>query len=186
MVPVLGVILAGGKSSRMGEEKATLLRHNESMLDYTQRILKKAGVSRVVISGDKYDVCDIYPNLGPLSGVFSVLKKYQPKAMLIVPIDLPFIEEETLTQLMNVGASTQLASSYDDHSLPLYLPNSGYLDLWLTNRLKLSSSRGPSFKELFAAIPSQKVELTNAKALINCNTPKQWQLANQQIELDNE
>lgn len=186
MESVLGVILAGGKSSRMGEEKAALLRNNESMLAYTHRILKSAGINRVTVSGDKYDVSDIYPNLGPLSGIFSVLKKYQPEAMLIVPIDLPFIDEETLKPLMIMGASTQLACSYDDHSLPLYLPNSGYLDLWLTNRLKQSSNKGPSFKELFAAIPSQKVKLANAKALTNCNTPKQWQLANQQIELDNE
>jgi len=186
MNSVLGVILAGGKSSRMGEEKATLLRNNESMLTYTHRILKNTGVDRVTVSGDKYDVSDIYPNLGPLSGIFSVLKKYQPEAMLIVPIDLPFIDEETLKPLMVMGASNQLACSYDEHSLPLYLPNSGYLDLWLTNRLKQNSIKGPSFKELFAAIPSHKMKLANHKALTNCNTPAQWQLANQQIESNNE
>jgi len=186
MKSILGVVLAGGKSTRMGQDKAQLLRHNETMLSFTERALKSVGIEQVVVSGERHGIADTYPNLGPLSGIYSVLGQYQPDAMLIVPVDLPLIDHDTLKGLLNFGLSTEKACSYHQHSLPLFLPNSGYLNLWLTQRLKQSSVRGPSFKELFNAVPSQQFKAPNEKALSNCNTVEQWQRACRELEFNYE
>ena len=74
------IVLAGGKSSRMGENKALLTFEGEPLLARIGNCLEDLG-HEVYIAGKKaeYDVfpypqiADIYPNKGPLGGIYSAL-----------------------------------------------------------------------------------------------------------------
>jgi molybdopterin-guanine dinucleotide biosynthesis protein A len=78
---ITGLILAGGKSSRMGEDKGFLLRNGKPFIQYSIDALTPL-VSEIIIVSDhpKYDVFrlkrinDITKNSGPVAGICSGLE----------------------------------------------------------------------------------------------------------------
>jgi molybdopterin-guanine dinucleotide biosynthesis protein A len=205
----LGVVLAGGKSSRMGTNKALLMRENtavngqargkENMLSYSKSLLKNIGINNIVVSGyvDGTDVnsenyvTDQFADLGPMGGIYSVIKKYQPKSLLILPVDLPLMTKETLSQLKIKGELAQKACFFTDHFLPLYLPNNAFVEQFFTTHfmqylqgntsgLTKSNSKtkkGPSIRSMFAQVPHQALAIKSSQCLFNSNTPQEWQQA---------
>jgi len=208
----LGVVLAGGKSSRMGTDKALLMRSrsadfgqslgHESMLSYSQGLLKNIGIEKVVISGDvkgdnaESSVTDEFAELGPMGGIYSVIKKYQPKSLLILPVDLPLMTKETLQQLKIKGQLTQKACFFTDHFLPLYLPNNAFVEQFFTsnftplrygkksalNEKTNKNKNGPSIRSMLAQVPHQTLALQSTQCLFNSNTPQEWQQAQLRIK----
>ena len=191
----LGVVLAGGLSSRMGQDKAQLLRSNDSthstpsmysMLEFSKQLLSDSGINNVVVSGDNYDVPDKIKQNGPVGGILSVLAKYpQAKSLLILPVDLPFMTAMALTDLRLKGELSQKATYFAEHNIPLYLPNNGYLELFLGNAFKQGAlkqgKKGPSIRALLAQVPHQAIPSSDANTLFNSNTPQQWQQAKKQF-----
>ncbi len=204
----LGIVLAGGLSTRMGENKANLqhfavkanLPNNPScnqqsnMLEFSQQTLKNSGINNVVVSGDNYEVTDNYKNLGPIAGIYSVIQQYRPKAVLVMPVDLPLMTCDILQNLKLKGELSQKACFYDNHYLPLYLPVNSLTELTFSQlfshmnnningsaTIKNNSTRheikGPSMRQFLSQLPHQRLVLKNEKSLFNCNTPQQWQQA---------
>lgn len=190
----LGVVLAGGLSSRMGQDKASLHHINSSMLEFSKQILTDSGINNVVVSGDNYEVPDQIKQSGPVGGILSVLSRFpHVKSLLILPVDLPFITTKALTDLRMKGELSQKATYFTDHHIPLYLPNNAYLELFLTqaftgqtnNQDKNSrfSVKGPSIKGLLTQIPHQSIQINDANTLFNSNTPDDWRHVKKQFSL---
>lgn len=177
----LGVVLAGGQSSRMGQDKASLMRERISMLEFSQKILKDAGVQQVIVSeNDKQNhagVTDLITNAGPLGGIYSVLQKFQPKALLILPVDLPLIDAKAIKALKQAGELSNKACFYQDAFLPIYLPNNAQLALFFNNAFQNFSGKGPSIRSLLKQVPHKSLAISNQQTLFNANTPQDWQLA---------
>ena len=193
----LGVVLAGGKSSRMGQDKANLQRDQENMLSYSKSVLKAAGSSQVVVSGDEHGISDIISNIGPLGGIQSVISQFKPKALLILPVDLPLMTAAELARLKQIGELSQSACFFTDNYLPLYLPVNAYVEQFFTQPLtqnnlahktddKLTSKRGlkgPSVRSLLNQVPHKVIQAKNTQSLFNTNTPEQWQQAQHLLSL---
>ncbi|WP_440874591.1 molybdenum cofactor guanylyltransferase [Thalassotalea sp. PLHSN55] len=181
----LGIVLAGGQSSRMGQDKSQLMRNQENMLNFSQQLLVDAGIAQTVISGSQHQndnaIADVIEQAGPLGGIYSVMQKHQPKAVLILPIDLPLMTSQALKQLKLTGELSQKACFYQDNFLPLYLPNNGLLELFFQQAFPQSgqgfSGKGPSIKGLLKQLPHQTLTASNQQTLFNTNTPEQWQQA---------
>lgn len=178
----LGVVLAGGKSSRMGKDKALLSLNGERLLDRSVALLNKTGVDQTIISGDIHGEQDQLAHIGPLGGIYTALAKYQPNALLIIPVDLPFIDLATLQQLKNTGQLSNKASYYQQHYLPLYLPNNSFCQAFFTKNIAgqptLTSTRKTtkySVRSMLSQLPHQELTLKNTHALFNANTPQDWQ-----------
>ncbi|MBU2870365.1 molybdenum cofactor guanylyltransferase [Colwellia sp. E2M01] len=157
-IDCLGVILAGGLSSRMGQDKAQLTRDSvngnsaQSMLDFSKQLLLDAGISTVVISGDQHQIPDLLPQSGPVGGIYSVLNHYlkqypehlQPKSLLILPVDLPLMTASAIAELRLKGELSQKATFFSDtqqqaHHIPLFLPNNAFLHNFLSQAFKQES-----------------------------------------------
>ncbi len=196
----LGVVLAGGLSSRMGQDKARLNRNNRSMLEFSKQVLSDSGLSHIVVSGDNYDVPDKIKQTGPVSGILSVLSHFpQAKSLLILPVDLPFMTAKALADLRLKGELSQKATYFEGHNIPLYLPNNAYLEIFLAQAFtekeksnQLDSSqfkdsrfkvRGPSIKSLLNQIPHQAIQSGDVNILFNTNTPQEWQQAKKLFNL---
>ncbi len=175
----LGVVLAGGLSSRMGQDKATLIRNDVDMLNYSKQLLTKSGIDNVVVSGKSHDVQDLVKNAGPVGGIFSVIERYRPAAILVLPVDLPLMNTEALSKLKLTGELSQKACFYNDNYLPLYLPINAYVEQFLQQAFaqQQTSGRGPSIRQLLKHVPSQEITPAQPNVLFNANTPEQWQQA---------
>lgn len=184
----LGVVLAGGLSSRMGQDKATLAYKNTDMLNFSKQLLIDSGLKNVVVSGDRHQVQDLIKNAGPVGGIYSVIQQHKPKAILVLPVDLPLMKARALTQLRLKGELSNKACFFEDHNIPLYLPNNGYLELFLAQAFKVMGSNeshltkgtntkrnGPSIKSLLAQVPHLSLTPEKSTLLFNTNTPAQWQ-----------
>ena len=190
----LGVVLAGGLSSRMGQDKAKLLRDKHSMLAFSKQILLESGISNVVISGDNYQIPDNVKESGPVGGILSVLSRFPHiKSLLILPVDLPLMKASALTELRVKGELSHKATYFKGHNIPLFLPNNSYVELFLAQAFTPSSctaetqegrrfkNKGPSIKALLNQIPHQAIHCNDSNMLFNTNTPEEWQQARKQF-----
>ncbi len=203
-VECLGVVLAGGLSSRMGENKAMLRRNNTSMLSFSKNLLLQCGVDQIVVSGglslsqennlglNAEIMPDKIEHAGPVGGIYSVLQQCNPKALLILPVDLPLMTADALNKLKTTGELSQKASYFDDHHIPLYLPNNAFLGMFLSkafttlteNMGDSSQKNAPSIKKMLLQVPHLSIKSPQVKTLFNSNTPTQWQEAQRLFNLN--
>jgi molybdopterin-guanine dinucleotide biosynthesis protein A len=131
--PVYGLVLAGGKSRRMGHDKALLDHNGQSQLAYVVGVLD-ACVEKVFVStrADQADdeqraqyaqIVDGYDDLGPVAGILSALEEKPGVDWLVVACDLPNIDEQTIRYLLEQRggeqAFTAFTSSHDGLPEPL-------------------------------------------------------------------
>ena len=94
---VSGFVLAGGKSTRMGRDKALLDWHGHSLLDHMVKLLAEAAHPVQVVG--RAPLLDQLPGLGPLSGIATGLQASKTDANLFVAVDLPHLTVEFLKYL---------------------------------------------------------------------------------------
>jgi molybdopterin-guanine dinucleotide biosynthesis protein A len=131
--PVYGLVLSGGKSKRMGQDKALLERDGQSQLTYMMSLLEPL-VERLFVStrDEQKDeserrqfaqIIDRYDDMGPLAGILSAMDAYPDVDWLVVACDLPNIRVETIRYLLaNRSADhpfTAYVSSHDGLPEPL-------------------------------------------------------------------
>src|SRR4051812_39094273 len=113
MHDVTAFILAGGQSSRMGEEKAFLDFHGHLLIDHMIVIAKEvAEQMRIVGPKQKFSAfgqiaTDIYPNRGPLGGIHAALKISRTEFNLMLAVDMPFIDPKFLKYLVKQAQHTE-------------------------------------------------------------------------------
>lgn len=125
---ITGIILAGGKSSRMGTDKGFLLLDEKPFVQYSIDALKPL-VSEIMIVSDNsdYDVFglkrinDITKNAGPLAGIFSGLEASSNEYNLILSCDIPLISTKILQKLIdNIDNDSQIIQvEIQGKSMPL-------------------------------------------------------------------
>ncbi len=176
----IGVILAGGASRRMGQDKALLTIEELTMLARTRKILECTNVDKVVTSrNDKQagHISDLHPHKGPLSGIHSAAMRFPHANLLIVPVDLPLIDASTLNTLIDTARHSGKNACFSEHSLPLFLYNTESLRQALDYTLCCTDHY--SVKEFCSNFPLIESTLSQQSSLFNTNTPAQWRFAMQ-------
>jgi molybdenum cofactor guanylyltransferase len=106
-------VLAGGKSSRMGEDKAFLQLGEQSLLERSLLLAQSVTQDvKIVGSSAKFSryapvVEDIYPDRGPLGGIHAALSICKADLNLFLAVDLPFVEPEFLKYLLGVAERSE-------------------------------------------------------------------------------
>jgi molybdenum cofactor guanylyltransferase len=106
MNSVTGFVLAGGKSSRMGQDKAFMQLGGRTLLARALELAKAAtGSAWIVGSTEKFAAFgqvaeDIYPGHGPLAGIHTALTSTQSDLNLILAVDMPFLQPAFLSYLV--------------------------------------------------------------------------------------
>lgn len=93
-----GVVLAGGASSRMGQDKALLVYAGEPLVARAARLLASFCDDVVLASGDGQrlgllelpQVADVAPGLGPLAGIVAGLERAAHPLVAVLAVDMPY------------------------------------------------------------------------------------------------
>lgn len=110
-----GVILSGGRSSRMGENKALLPVNGERMIDRTVRLFRTLFEEVIIVTVSPLDyldqdaavAVDIRPGKGALGGIYTGLFHARGERAFFAACDMPFLNRGFIERMIS------LASGYD-------------------------------------------------------------------------
>lgn len=125
-----GIILAGGKSSRMGSEKGLLQLGHTTMIEWTIAILRQF-CNRIIISSNSqfyshlnYEiVADFYSQSGPMAGLHAGLMASETDHNLVLSCDMPFVHAPIIERLIG-SVDQNLAAVACINNIPI--PVCGY------------------------------------------------------------
>lgn len=179
MDDLAAVILVGGKSSRMGQDKASLPYKGKRLVDVVADAVREAGIENIYVSGeiDGYtSLPDLLLDRGPMGGICSsaVRLHKQYERVLFIPVDMPHINAE----LLNLLIAESTACHFKNHPLPCQL----LLERKTMRQLDAAAQTLARKQKL--SVKSFLVDLGSAaitppehlqKALTNTNTAEEWQ-----------
>jgi molybdopterin-guanine dinucleotide biosynthesis protein A len=125
---ITGIILAGGKSSRMGTDKGFLELNNKYFIQYSIDALKPFVCEIMIVSDNPdYDtfglkrINDITKNAGPVAGICSGLEASKTEYNVVLSCDIPLITSEIVEKLIrNIDDTSQIIQSESNgKSMPL-------------------------------------------------------------------
>ncbi len=185
MQPITGIVLAGGKSSRMGRDKALLPIDGVPMLRLVcDRALSVCDQIYVVTPWqERYQnllpakcefVDEIQPqgeNNAPILGFAQGLAQVNTHWVLLLACDLPRLQAQGLQEWVK-----QLSNSHAIAFLPRHAkgwePLCGfYRHDCLTSLTDFINQGGRSFQDWLKLQPVQALTVTDAQMFFNCNTP---------------
>lgn len=123
------VLLTGGKSRRMGQDKATMLFRGEPLWKNQLALLRRIQPEKIFVSAqsdpgwhpaDIDFVPDDQPSRGPLSGIAGALTRIANGHLLVLAVDVPFMSEAYLRKLRRqIGAGRGVVPMVENRAEPL-------------------------------------------------------------------
>ena len=117
MEDLYGLILAGGYSERMGQDKANIRYHTQPQIDHLLEVMQSV-LSHTFLSlrkdqkhQSKLVIHDKFEAKGPLNGLLSAHDTYPTKAWLAMAVDMPFVTASTMHKLMQSRDQQALATT---------------------------------------------------------------------------
>ena len=180
---VLGLVLAGGKSRRMGSDKASLVRDGRTQLERAIELLEEH-LDKVFVStrpGQEDDplrsrfsqIVDRYDDLGPVAGILSAMDERPEAAWLVLACDLPNIDSATIRFLLDGASADHPATAYTSvhDGLPeplcaVYRPGARPI----IERFVADGINCP--RKMLINSPTHLLEQPNPGALHNINSPE--------------
>lgn len=109
--PLFGLVLAGGESRRLGSDKAALRRGGTTQLEYLMMLMAahtdqcflstRSAQEDDALRSPFAKIVDRYESMGPVAGILSALEQHPGSDWLVVACDLPNIEANTLSYLID-------------------------------------------------------------------------------------
>ena len=175
-----GFVLVGGRSSRMGIDKA-LLRWNSHALveDVAAKVRSVAGNVALVGPPERYRelgfdcLPDVRPGLGPLAGIEAALASGRAELNLIAACDLPGIEADWLRRLLRAAEQTAAFCTMARDSEGVMHPLCGvYRSECLRAVRRALDEHRFRLQDVTRELQAAVVEIESP--LMNLNTPQDW------------
>jgi len=198
---ITGIILSGGKSTRMGKNKSFLKIGDMTVIEHIT-LLMKSIFSKVILITNEPELykflsielfSDIYRNVGPIAGIHSGLLNSKTKKNFIISCDIPLMNSEMISSIIDYpsealltvpkadGFIQQLCGIYSKDIIP-YIENIISNDLTEENRDSSQIKRKCKIHNLITSVPSTIIE--DIKVLdgfqdnifFNMNKPEDYKL----------
>ena len=124
--PLYGLVLTGGKSTRMNRDKASISYYDKPQVEHCCELLngfcEKVYISnRTEQAGEPAQqvaphIHDVFLEMGPIGGILSALKAHPQAAWLVLACDLPYVDESALRVLVDGRNPFKLATAYVSES----------------------------------------------------------------------
>jgi molybdopterin-guanine dinucleotide biosynthesis protein A len=186
-----GLVLAGGHSRRMGQDKAALKYNGVPALEHAVSTLAtELGQVFVSVRPDQQAdplraafpvIADTLTDAGPISGMLAAHAAYPQAAWLVVACDLPLLNQTAIACLVAGRASDkgatvfQSAEGFAEPLCAIYEPDTlaYFRDTYFQQRLDGAPQQGP--RVLLETLDIRCLELPNPELLDNINTPADLQ-----------
>ncbi|HZV70763.1 MAG TPA: NTP transferase domain-containing protein [Saprospiraceae bacterium] len=178
---ISGLVLAGGKSTRMGLDKTVISYHGMPQRDYMMQLLHKV-VPNVYLSChpervplvDYKVITDTFLDLGPFGAVLSAFRFDPNAAWLVVACDFPLLDEETVTQLIGQRDPSKVATCFHDPSTGFPEP---LITIWEPRAyavlLQHLSEGNGCLRNVLISSDAKKINPELPEVLRNANTPEE-------------
>lgn len=175
-----GLVLAGGESKRMGTDKSKLIYHNLPQREHVAGLLKKF-CAEVFISVRQPEsitsfpvLPDKFPSEGPLTGIVTAISAKPDVAWLFAPVDMPWLDEETIDFLFNnrlpgfgITCFTDVSGKHPEPLLSIWEPSI------FAEVLKYYEEGGRSIRKFIETQGANRIAAPHPEKVINVNTPEQ-------------
>jgi molybdenum cofactor guanylyltransferase len=187
--PLYGLVLAGGRSTRMQRDKATLTYHGKTQLEWAMELVE-SHVERTFVSvrpgqddpvrARFEQIVDTQDGLGPIGGIMAAQARYPDVAWLVLACDLPFLDDATLDYLLAERDPARQATAFRSRSshpkhdgLPeplctIYEPSS------IAAILAQVASGKDCPRKFLINSDAKLLDQPNPRALENINTPEEY------------
>ncbi len=181
---VSAVILAGGRSSRMGSCKAELSWNGKTLLEHQTEKIRRLGIEDIVVSGyspapqGTRSATDIFTEKGPLGGIHSGMITAKNPHCLVIGVDTPLVPAEALSELIDFHMSGTAKITILAHR-DMIEPTIGVYDRSLQGRCEqILMTDNTSIRQLLSMAGYEKYHFIGDEALLcDCNTPKDYEFA---------
>lgn len=184
VVPLNGLVLAGGKSERMQRDKGKIDYHGIEQRTHMNNLLssltKKSFISirneqKEEFSGDTDTIEDVYFGLGPYGAILSAFQKDPNSAWLVTACDQPLLNKETLEYLIASRNTSKEATAFYNSDTDFPEP---LITIWepkAYSRMLYFLSLGYSCpRKVLINSDIELVRLADEMALKNANTPEEY------------
>ncbi len=180
------LLLMGGKSSRMGTSKALLTYQGRTFFDRIAEEMAACGPLTVSVDKkehvptDAYPIVeDVWPEIGPLGGIASAMRRIPQEHIFVCACDMPFMNREYIRSLgaLLTPQTAGIAVRADDGRL--HMTGAVYSRQMLAAFERRIESGDYALRKAFCSFP---VEIREARdipgareALRNVNTPQEYE-----------
>lgn len=192
--PVHGLVLAGGRSLRMGSDKSNLRYHNAPQWQHLREIMHTAGIEKVYIScrpeqAGQFEeaplITDTFTELGPFGAILSAFRYMPDAAWLVAACDLPLADAGALRYLLHHRQTTAAATAFRQPAPPegwdAPAGETGFpeplLAIWEPKQyplLLMMLSQGISCpRKVLLQSDTCLLDAPSPEALLNVNTPEE-------------
>jgi len=180
---LFALVLAGGRSRRFGSDKAAFEVGGRTLLARTVELLQPI-LANVFVSvrADQTDdalrnafplIVDDEPGLGPAGGLLAAHRQHDDVAWLVVACDMPGLDERTVRNLVQSRDARRAATAFRSPVDGIVEPLCAIYEPATLARFarREQAGQGLSPRDLLAGSDVEFVELADAAALANVNTP---------------
>jgi molybdopterin-guanine dinucleotide biosynthesis protein A len=177
-----GYVLTGGRSSRMGRDKALLLLRGELLGAAVAKAVKSAAGSAMLVGNSAHAeslgypvISDLYPGEGPLGGILTALMHSTAEWNLVTACDMPELTADFLRGLLT--AAGQSGADILMPTGPSGLPEPLCAVYRRTARDGIARAFESGTRKVTAAFAGLRlvhVRMAEVRPLHNVNTPEDW------------
>jgi molybdopterin-guanine dinucleotide biosynthesis protein A len=180
---IAGIVLAGGLSTRMGQDKANLQLEDKSLLNLAVLLLESINLDKIFVSGNysHFDsIADIHTQLGPIGGLHACVEVLfeQYDALFILPVDMPLISAQQCQHLLTEFEKYPQGVFFEKVTFPMLLPLNLSLKNYLDEALNSTEKKHRSLYRLLKSLKIHSVSDINQQEFRfqNSNTPDEWKI----------
>ena len=189
MPEIEAVILAGGRSRRMGRDKSLLpFGGYPTLAEYQYRRLARI-FSRVSLSSKEgkftFDaplIPDRSEQFSPMIALASILEGAEAKAVFVLGVDMPFVEKEVIEELRKASSDKPLAEIVVARSPTGVEPLCAIYRRSLLPKIeKLIASGNHRLRSLLETSPTLEIPFSETGPFVNLNHPEEYERARRTV-----
>lgn len=183
--PIKGLVLTGGKSSRMGTDKSELNYHGKPQKEFVKELLESKGFetfySVATHEGNSNEIHDTFFNLGPFGGICSAFQKDPNSAWFVLATDVPFVDESLVGLLLKKRNPSKVATAVRGKGKPFPEPLITIFEPKAYPMLLQYLAQGYSCpRKMLINSDVEIVEVDDA-LIRNINTPQEYEEAKKEL-----